>query len=131
MQTLLRLVDETPGQPRRPAGTLRLVSERVTAREVIRRRVEEEVAAYNGKQGEIFQGLVQPTESELALNGYRMKKSRKLDAEEQVRVATNAFERNRIVLLFEDRQLERLDEPVTLTPDATITFLRLIPLVGG
>ena len=36
MQALLKMFDETPGQPRREAGTLRLVIEKVTLRDLIR-----------------------------------------------------------------------------------------------
>ena len=131
MNAVLRLFDETPGQPRRNAGTLRLASERVTAREIIRRRVEQEVSAYNQRQGDVFEGLVQPAGSEAAVSGFRMRTPKLLIAVEQVDIALSAFERNRIILLFDDRQVESLDEVVTLVPGSTVTFLRLFPLVGG
>ena len=76
MEAVLRIYDETPGAERRPAATLRLASERISPRDLIRRRVEEEVAAFNSRKDEVFQGLVQPSESERALNGYRLKKRR-------------------------------------------------------
>ncbi len=49
MAAVLQLVDESPGsgQEPRPIFELRLVSERITARELIRRRVEREVEEYN------------------------------------------------------------------------------------
>ena len=131
MPALLRLVDEVPGQPRRPAGTLTLASERVTAREIIRRRVEQEVSVYNRKRGGVFDGLIQPLGSEPVAKGFRLGEPKTLSADEQIDVAISAFGRNRIVLLLDDRQIERLDEVVTLTPGSTVTFLRLFPLVGG
>ena len=131
MTAALRIFDEVPGADRSAAVTLRLASERTTAREVIRRRVEQEVAAFNASKDDVFQGLIQPSESERLLNGFKLRKRRALDVEKQVEIALEAFSRNGFVLLFDDRQVEDLDEPVTVTPESSATFLRLVPLVGG
>ena len=131
MEAALRIFDETPGAERKPAVTLSLASERITARDLIRRRVEQEVAAFNAAKNDVFQGLIQPSESERLLNGYRLKKRRPLDVEEQVTIALDAFASNGFVLLFDDRQIEELDEAIVVTPESTATFLRLVPLVGG
>lgn len=45
--------------------------------------------------------------------------------------ALKAFTANGLVVLVGDRQLTELDEEVDLTADTEVTFLRLIPLVGG
>ena len=131
MQAVLKIWDETPGQGKREAAELTLASERVTATELIRRRVEAEVEAHNAKAGDIFQGLIQPTDSERILNGFKLKKRRKLDPENQVKVALEAFRKNTFILLFDDRQIEDPDEYVVITPDSAATFLKLVPLVGG
>ena len=131
MAAALRIYDEIPGAARRAGVILRLASERVTAREVIRWRVEEEVAAFNATKDDVFQGLIQPSESERLLNGFKLRKRRPLDVEQQVAVALEAFAKNGFVLLFDDRQLEDLDEVVIVTPESSATFLRLVPLVGG
>ena len=131
MTAALRIYDEIPGAERRAGVTLRLASERITAREVIRQRVEAEVAAFNATKDDVFRGLIQPSESERLLNGFKLRKRRPLDVEQQVAVALEAFEKNGFVLLFDDRQVEGLDEVVTVTPESSATFLRLVPLVGG
>ena len=131
MEATLRIYDETPGTERRPAAPLQLASERVTLRELIQRRVEQEVARFNGAQDEVFQGLVQPNESERLLNGFKLKKRRALDAGKQVRVVFEAFDRNGFVVIFDDRQVDDLDEAVVVTPESSATFVRLVPLVGG
>ena len=131
MSAALRIYDEIPGTERRARVTLRLASERITAREVIRQRVEAEVAAFNATKDDVFQGLIQPSESERLLNGFKLRKRRPLDVEQQVAVALEAFEKNGFLLLFDDRQVEDLDEVVTVTPESSATFLRLVPLVGG
>ncbi len=130
-RSVVQLYDEIPGRERRPAARLRLASEKVTARGLIRRRVEDEVAAHNRKPQEVFRGLVQPSGAERALNGYRLKKVRRLDPEEQVRIALEAFESNGFFMLFDDRQVESLDAELVLTGDNTVSFVQLLPLVGG
>jgi hypothetical protein len=131
MQAVLKIWDQTPGQGKHEAVELHLASERITAAELIRRRVEAEVEAYNAKSGEVFQGLIQPSDSEHVLNGYKMKKRQKLDPENQVKVALEAFRKNGFILLFDDRQIEDPDEYLVIMPDSQATFLKLVPLVGG
>lgn len=127
----LRVYDHVPGARRSAAGDLYLASSRVTVRELIRQRVETEVAAYNAGPAGIFAGLIQPTRSELMLNGYRLDRRRTLGAAAQVQVAWAQFEKRGFILLFDDRQVESLDEELTLTGENTTVFLRLVPLVGG
>jgi hypothetical protein len=103
----------------------------LTAREILRRRVFEEVSRFNATKGGIFQGLVQPSDTERALNGYKLKKPRQLDWHEQFDQAVQAFEKHRFLLLVGERQVESLDEELMLGVETEITFLKLIPLVGG
>ena len=131
MEALLPVFDDSPGQERRTVLTLRLASERITARDLIRRRVEEEVESFNSAESEVFLGLIEPTDAERSLNGYRLRKRRRLDAEKQVAVALQAFANNGFVLLFDDRQVEDLDEELTIAEGSIATFLKLVPLVGG
>lgn len=104
---------------------------RVSVRELIRQRVCQEVEAYNRQHGNIFHGLVQPGDAERTLNGYRLSKQRLLNAEAQVQKATQAFESNGFIVLVDDHQAESLDQVIELTPESQVTFLKLLPLVGG
>ena len=90
-----------------------------------------EVEAYNECSPEIYRGLVQPKEAERVLGGFRVPSSRQLDWREQFEAARDAFSAGRILLLVDDRQVERLDEAVTIGTSTTATFLKLVPLVGG
>jgi hypothetical protein len=110
---------------------LGLPSNHLTVRELIRSRIEQEVAAYNERQDEYFHGLVQPSAAEQTLNGYRMARSQRIDPADQVERALSGFERNGFVILIDDRQVERLDDLVALAPATVVTFLKLVPLVGG
>ena len=76
------------------------------AREILRRRVFEEVSRFNATQGQIFQGLVQPNDTERALNGYKLKKPRQLDWRDQFDKAVQAFDKQRFLMLVGDRQVD-------------------------
>jgi len=124
-------VDETTAGQRSDGWHLEIFEERLPLREVIRRRVFQEVAEHNAGGAEVFRGLVQPTGAERMLNGYRLSKPRRVDAEEQFTRAVEAFSRNGFVVLVDDRQVEELDAVVELRMGTEITFLKLVPLVGG
>ena len=110
---------------------LRLESARLTVADLIRARVEAEVSAYNRERSGLFEGLVQPTASEQALNGYRLKPRRAIDAEAQVYRALDAFGRNGFFVLVDDRQAETLDEELVVADATVVSFVKLTPLVGG
>lgn len=131
MTAVIQVIDETAGGAPKPVFKLRLVSEKMTARELIERRVEHEVAAYNARPRRDYGGLVQPSDAEQTLNGCRLKQPRRLDPKRQIRAALDAFEANGFFLLVDDRQVESLDDEVVLTDESTVSFVRLLPLVGG
>jgi hypothetical protein len=66
--TTITIVDEsTLGEKR--SWNLDLLNETVSLRELIRRRIYQEVTEYNARQSGFFCGLVQPTDAERVLNG--------------------------------------------------------------
>ena len=79
----------------------------------------------------LFRGLVQPTEAEKVLNGYKLRERRKINWEEQYARAVEAFERNGFFMLVDDRQVDRLDEEIELKVATEVSFIKLVPLVGG
>ncbi|MEU8246814.1 hypothetical protein [Nonomuraea sp. NPDC048916] len=105
--------------------------ERISARELVRLRVREEVARHNAAPSAHFRGLVKPTDAEAELNGYRMRTTRRLDWERQADAAEAAFARNGFLLLIGDRQIDDLDTEIDLTADPVVSFVKLVPLVGG
>jgi hypothetical protein len=111
--------------------TISLPADIVTARELISERVRQEVEDYNARRPEYFRGLVQPTDAERTLNGFRMRDVRLLNWRGQYEKAIEAFHRNGFILLVDDRQVEDVDALVEVKPQTTVTFLKLIPLVGG
>lgn len=133
MYTALTVRDETAFGPGGSffSFTIEVENDRVTAEELIRERVRQEVEEYNARRPEYFRGLVQPTDAERTLNGYKLKQPRALDWEEQYEKALDAFGRNGFILLVDERQVESLDEVIRVEADTAVTFLKLIPLVGG
>jgi hypothetical protein len=128
---IMKVVDETTSAGRGQAWELVVAEERLPLREVIRRRVVDEVARYNAAAGEVFQGLVQPTGTERLLNGYRMRRRRAIDPQAQCQLALDAFGRNGFLVLVGDRQVEDLDAVIELGSGVEVSFLKLVPLVGG
>lgn len=127
----LTVFDETTSGDRLPGISLDFLTDRISVRELIRKRVYEEVQEFNLKEPEHFRGLVQPTDAERVLNGYKLRKRRKIDWEQQYARAVEAFERNGFLVLVDDRQAESLDEEIEIRIDTQVSFLRLVPLVGG
>jgi hypothetical protein len=125
------ITDATPGGQKLRSFTLDSLTERMTVREIIRARIWQEVGDYNQKCGEIFNGLVQPTDAERTLSGYRVKERRVIDWEQQFARACEAFEHNGFFLLIGDRQADSLDEFFEVRVDTEVQFVKLTPLVGG
>ncbi|MEV0595563.1 hypothetical protein [Nonomuraea cavernae] len=128
---LVTFRDETAAGRTLDEFSLPDLPERISARELVRLRVREEVARHNAAPSAHFRGLVKPTDAEAELNGYRMRTARRLDWEKQADAAEAAFARNGFLLLVGDRQVDDLDTEIDLTTDPVVSFVKLVPLVGG
>lgn len=106
-------------------------TDHVTVKDIIEARVRQEVEAYNARTPEYFNGLVEPSEAEKTVNGYRLPGRKAIDAEKQVYVALDAFQKNGFFVLVDNRQCDSLDHEIVLNGDTQIGFIKLTPLVGG
>jgi hypothetical protein len=106
-------------------------SETVTVKDVIEARVRSEVENYNKKLPDYFNGLIEPNDAERTLNGFKQRSKKPIDAEKQVYVALDAFQKNGFFVLVDSKQCNSLEENVTLRPGTHISFVKLTPLVGG
>jgi hypothetical protein len=129
MTLTLSIFDETPSGKQSSAGDFCFDTETLTLRELIRRRVQQEVERFNRSDAQVFQGLIQPSETECILNGVRERPV--LDWEKQYAKAITAFGGNGFLVLVDDRQITDLDQNLRLTAQTKVAFLKLIPLVGG
>ncbi|GAA2711520.1 hypothetical protein [Actinoplanes palleronii] len=100
---IISISDETTTGPKTPAWAMEIFEETVRLDELIRRRIFQEVA-----------------ESGTAA-----------DPQEKTSTALAAFTRNAFVVLVDDRQVTELDDEVHLHAGSRVTFLKLVPLVGG
>jgi hypothetical protein len=131
MPATITIHDETASGQKTNTFTLDCLTERMTVRELIRARIYQEVQDYNRREPEYFRGLVEPTAAERVLNGYKLKAKRKIDWQEQFQRALEAFDRNGFFVLVGDRQAESLDEEFEVKVDTEVSFVKLVPLVGG
>ena len=128
---VVSFVDETTSGQRSDAWGMEVFEETLSVRELIRRRIFQEVAEHHARQPERFTGLVQPAALERLLNGERTRALRRVDPEAQFARAVEAFSRNGFLVLVDDRQVTDLDAQVDLRCGTEVVFLKLVPLVGG
>jgi hypothetical protein len=146
MSALLRIRDEFFGKPAAddpPPTELRLVSERVSPREIIRQRVFAEVAEANerrinhSRNNQRTRSLLidlDDASAEALLNPAvksRRRPSALLDAEAELAKALTAFAKNRFIMLFDECQVDGLEDDLTVMPGSEVTFVHLVPLKGG
>lgn len=127
----MTIQDETMRGEVRSVMTWVLDARLMTVRDIVTRRVGQEVAEYNQKLSGRFMGLVQPTDAEITLNGYQPKPKQPIDAAKQIAIALDAFNRNGYFVLVDNKQAESLDEEIILNKNTVVSFIKLTPLVGG
>jgi len=131
MTSTLTIRDESLSGESLHEWSLEVFTEKLTVRELIRSRVYQEVQDHNRKNNDVFRGFIQPEESEKVLNGWKVKNARQLDWKRQFDRAVEAFEKNQVLILINDKQAESLDDEFDLGPTTCVTFLKLTALVGG
>ena len=128
---ILKIKDETFAGKILNEIELSFQEQEVSIAEIIENRVKQEVENYNCRLPEYFNGLVEPSDAEKTLNGYKLKERKLIDAEKQVYIALNAFQENGYFLLIDNVQSESLQQKIRLTEHTEISFIKLTPLVGG
>ncbi|AIE86318.1 hypothetical protein [Fimbriimonas ginsengisoli] len=127
----IRTIDETAAGAKVEGPSLQLDRDEMTVRDLIALRVREEVRRYNRDRPEKYYGLVQPTDVETMLNGPAARRFQLVDADHQVQVALKAFRDQRFIVLLPDGQAESLEDRAQFFEGDQVSFLRLVPLVGG
>jgi hypothetical protein len=133
MLTKLLIRDETTASlgNTEHSFTVHVSGEKISVRELIRQRVTQEVEQFNTSQPAVFRMLVQPNDAERTLNGFKFHKPRFVDPIAQYEKAIEAFEGNGFIVLVDDYQVQNLDDEIAFQPETSVTFLKLVPLVGG
>ncbi|MFC4456410.1 hypothetical protein [Deinococcus sonorensis] len=108
-----------------------------TLRDLLLHLVEVEVAAYQDRQDRVgLLRLLTEQEVQAGADSGRIsvapqQRGGAVSAETAGRAALTAFGDGLYYVFVDDRQLQQLDEPVTLRPDSTLLLLRLTALAGG
>jgi hypothetical protein len=131
MAVTITVRDESTGGKTLNEISLEILTERISVRELIRSRVYQEVKDFNVRQSQEFRGLIQPSDSERTLNGFRLRKPRQINWKEQLDKAIEAFKAHQIIILVDEKQIDSLEEEIEVQSDTTVVFLRLTLLVGG
>lgn len=104
----------------------------ITLKELIEARVHQEVTAYNSKRKQVYNGLITTSKEERQLNeSHKLKKRKEMDAEKQTYVALDGFLKNQYFVILNNRQIECLDESISINEIETVNFIKLVKLVGG
>jgi vacuolar-type H+-ATPase subunit F/Vma7 len=125
----LLIRDQDLGMQPSPTISIAIPSERVTVREIIRSRIYQAVQDHNTKR-QNPPSVHEPSIMERDLNG--AKRIKAIGWQNQFDKAIEAFSYGRLIVLVDEHQAESLDEEVDVIHSQTlVTFLRLVPLVGG
>jgi hypothetical protein len=125
------ILDEAASGEKFGTHKVQISTDKLTLRDLIQQRIRQEVEEFNRNQSDVFCGLIQPTDTERVLNGYRLKTRRQLNWENQYAKVLEAFEKNGFFVIVDGQQIEELDEVIPLRETSEVHFLKLVPLVGG
>ena len=128
MSLTLTVCEKTPGAAPPHEYPVEFTESRLTVRELLRNIVFQQV--YN-RNNEIRDTSRVRSDAEALLNQKSKTPGQTIDWVPKFDHAVEAFENNQVILLLDGTQIESLDETVNLTSNTKLTFLKLIPLVGG
>lgn len=130
MTAVVTVHDESPSGEKLHTLKLRLEGERITVRDLIARRVQQEAAKFNLERPVNFHALVQPAEAQETANGFRLPRHRDVDWQKQAEAAYQAFEKTNLAVLLDGKPASSLDDDIIIGRHQ-ISFLKLMPVVGG
>ena len=131
MSSTLTVFDETARGERTHRIRLKLVSERLSLRELIERRVQVEAESFNLRRPVNFQALVKPVGAEETAQGFRLREHRDLDWHVQAEEAIKAFENKAFFVMVDHKEIKDLGQEITVTDTTDIAFIKLMPVIGG
>ncbi|MGD8240634.1 MAG: hypothetical protein PVH68_18910 [Armatimonadota bacterium] len=141
-----RITGEGRGTPALDSVKLELPTEQITVAALIERAVREQVRSLLERrelEAEEAQRILdrqyltpkelyeQAEQGAVRYPSRRRRGVREIDPEAEVRNAQQGFADGSYLILVGGRQVERLDEELTLSPESKVAFVRLMPLAGG
>lgn len=152
-----RTLHHPPGAPAMPTVTLDFLQQEIAVEELIRRTVEEQIRELTAKR-KLDMDQAQRTLNAQYLEHLESAKERSEEHGEhasanaellppqasrvstsisagrtrsEVRKAIEGFQKRLYRIIIDGRLVERLDEKIVFEPGSKVTFIRLIPLIGG
>lgn len=113
--------DETTAGVRSEGPTVQFDFPKITVRTLIESRIRAEVDRRSDELP-VQKRLVNPMIKPLSV---------KVNFDAQIKTACEAFDRGQLIVLLPGRQAQTLEETLTLEDGDEVTFLRLVPLIGG
>ena len=141
-----RVVGAAPSEPKLDDILLSLFDDTLTVRELIAMTVEEQVRdltltrrldSADARRILDRQYLTaedvdrQAAQGVIAFPAHKQAGPLEIDTQAEIERAERGFERGTYAVFVDGRQMERLDEEMTLHATSRVNFLRMTPLVGG
>jgi hypothetical protein len=141
-----RVVGAAPSEPKLDDVLLSLFDDTLTVRELIAMTIEEQVRdltmtrnldSADARRILDRQYLTaedvdrQAATGVIAFPAHKQDRPLEIDTQAEIERAERGFERGTYAVFVDGRQMERLDEEVTLHATSRATFVRMTPLVGG
>ncbi len=133
MATTLTVLEKAPGDPDRTEFQLPIMGDKLTVRELIKTYLTHQAECSRTdekKKKWTFAGLFSPQTDNQDCKDHP-KAAVPLSSNEQLEIACKAFSSNKFILLINDQQTTDLEQEIVVTPVTKVTFIRLVPLVGG
>lgn len=115
-------MDETTAGVRTEGPILEFSLPKITVATLIESRILAEMDRMQSESKRVYR----TTEVETAA-----RKKRDQNLADQINRAQDAFMRGQLLVLFPNRQAQTLEETISLEDGEDVTFLRLVPLIGG
>lgn len=110
---------------------LEIERERLTVAELIEAKVAQELHKHQQIQAKQAEGYQQAVEQTLNPSAKKTMNHKLPDLEQEVYRALEAFQRNQMIITVNDRQVESLEQEILFDSGTEVSFMQLMPLVGG
>ncbi|MCK5889317.1 MAG: hypothetical protein KAG19_05185 [Methylococcales bacterium] len=128
---ILRIKDETAMGQIMYEFDLPLNRPQVSVKDIISERVKLEIENYSNEKPSQGHSLFKVSEMEKTLNQHEPKTPLILDIKKQVAIALRAFEGNEYFIIIGKAQVESLEQRVDIKENLSVSFMKLVPIVGG
>lgn len=111
-------------------GAVEGLTGEASLRDIIRARIDTEVAAYNRDPGTVYVGMVQPEDAIRHSDGFRMRSPRPLDGDQLLTAVDEAVSAGVVSFIIDERTVDDLDAVLDLGTTESITTVMSRPIVA-